>query len=105
MDERINTRKTTPWYELNSPELGAPLSNFLEACGNGSVLDVKTKELLMLSLASAFRCRQCTEEHIKGAFRAGASKAEITETLLIAAAEGAGTQLAWAKDIFTEHLG
>ncbi len=103
MNEKISATKTTPWYELNSPELGAPLSNFLEACNKDSVLDTKTKELLMVALASAFHCRHSTEEHIKAALQAGASKVEITEAILIAAAEGAGTQLTWAKDIFAEH--
>lgn len=40
------------------------------------------------------------EEHVKGALEAGASREEITEALLIAAAvEGAGTQLAWNKEM------
>ena len=29
---------------------------------------------------------------------------EITEALLIAAVEGAGTQLAWAKDVYQKYL-
>jgi len=95
----------TPWYTLNSPELGKPLQEFYEACKKQGVLDIKTKELLMLALASVFRCPHCTEEHIKGALDAGASKEEITETLLIAAVEGAGTQLAWDKDVFIKYLG
>ncbi len=95
----------TPWYVLNSPELGKPLQEFYEACKTQGVLNRKTKELLMMALASVFRCPHCTEEHIQGALDAGASKAEITEALLIAAVEGAGTQLAWNKDIFMKYLG
>jgi AhpD family alkylhydroperoxidase len=95
----------TPWYVLNSPELGKPLQEFYEACKTQGVLDRKTKELLMMALASVFRCPHCTEEHIQGALDTGASKAEITEALLIAAVEGAGTQLAWNKDVFMKYLG
>jgi len=95
----------TPWYVLNSPELGKPLQEFYKACQAQGVLDKKTKELLMMALASVFRCSHCTEEHIQGAIDAGASKAEITEALLIAAVEGAGTQLAWNKDVFMKYLG
>ncbi len=95
----------TPWYVLNSPELGKPLQEFYEACKAQGVLDRKTKELLMMALASVFRCPHCTEEHIQGALDSGASKAEITEALLIAAVEGAGTQLAWNKDVFIKYLG
>jgi hypothetical protein len=29
----------------------------------------------------------------------------VAEALLIAAVEGAGTQLYWAKDVFNRHLG
>ncbi len=67
--------------------------------------DKKTKELLMLALASVFRCPHCTEAHIEAALEIGISKEEITEALLIAALEGAGTQLAWAKEIYLKHLG
>ena len=86
------TEKTTPWYSLHSPEIGETFQDFYEACGEKGVLDKKTKELLMLTLASVFRCPHCTEEHIK-------------EALLIAALEGAGTQLAWAKEIYLRCLG
>lgn len=94
----------TPWFVLNSPELGGPLHEFYEACKNEGVLDKKTKELLMVALAGVFRSPYYTEEHIKGAFKAGATKEEITEALLIAAVEGAVTQLAWNKEIFIKYL-
>ena len=95
----------TPWYVLKSPELGEPFQDFYDACKNKGVLDRKTKELLMLALASVFRCPHCTEGHIKSALEAGLSKEEITEALLIAAVEGAGTQLAWQKEIYIKYLG
>jgi len=99
------SEKATPWYVLNSPEIGKPFSDFHDACENSSVIDTKTKELLMLVLASVFRCPHCTEGHIKAALDAGVSKEEITEALLIAAVEGAGTQLSWAKEIYIKYLG
>jgi AhpD family alkylhydroperoxidase len=94
----------TPWYVLRSPELGKPFQAFYKACLENGVLDRKTKELLMTAMASAFRCSPCTEEHIKGALEAGASKEEITEALLIAAVEGAETQLTWQKDLYKKYL-
>jgi AhpD family alkylhydroperoxidase len=94
-----------PWYVEQSPEIGGAFRDFYQSCLDAGVLDKKTKELLMAALASVFRCPHCTEEHVKGAVEAGASKAEVTEALLIAAVEGAGTQLAWASDIFIKHLG
>lgn len=94
----------TPWFVLKSPELGKPFQEFYEACKEKGVLDKKTKELLMLALASVFRRPHCTEEHMQGALDAGATKEEVTEALLISAVEGAGTQLAWAKDVFVKYL-
>ena len=99
------SEKVTPWYVLNSPEIGQPFQDFHDAVAKGGVLDIKTRELLMLSLASAFRCHNCTESHIKAALEAGATKEEITEALLITAVEAAGTQLSWAREIYLEHLG
>jgi AhpD family alkylhydroperoxidase len=97
--------KSTPWYVLNSPEIGQPFKDFHDAIAKGGVLDKKTRELLMLSLSCAFRCENCTESHIKAALEAGATKEEITEALLITAFEGAGTQLSWEREVFLKHLG
>lgn len=95
----------TPWYAVQSPDLGKAFQTFYQQCTDGGVLDKKTKELLMAALACVFRCPHCTEEHVRGALDAGASKEEVAEALLIAACEGAGTQLYWAKGVFEEHLG
>ena len=105
ISEKGESEKPTPWYVLNSPEIGRPFQDFCNACSKGGVLDRKTRELLMLSLASAFRCPHRTEAHIKADLEVGASREEITEALLITAVEGADTQLNWAKDIFIKYLG
>lgn len=101
----MSTEKATPWYSLHSPEIGKTFQDFYEACNENGVLDKKTKELLMLTLASVFRCPHCTEEHIKEALKVGVTKEEIIEALLIAALEGAVTQLAWAKEMYLKYLG
>jgi AhpD family alkylhydroperoxidase len=98
------SQSKTPWFAANDPEIGRHFQDFYEACKTKGVLDTKTKELLMAALACVFRCPHCTEEHIKAALEAGASKEEVTEALLIAAVEGAGTQLAWNKDVFMKYL-
>lgn len=77
-------------FPLHSPEI---CEKFQEFYNNGTTLDVldeKTRELIVLALASAFRCATCTEKHIEKAFSAGASKSEVAETVLIASVEGAG---------------
>ncbi len=95
----------TPWFVENTREIGEAFQNFHEKCRTAGVLDAKTRELLMMSLACAFRCSHCTQEHIEKARRSGASDEEISEALLITALEGAGTQLYWLKDRYEELLG
>jgi AhpD family alkylhydroperoxidase len=93
-----------PWFVLNTPELGRPFKDFYDACKKQSVLDRKTKELLMLVLASAYRSSSRIEEHIESAIEAGASREEITEAILIAAAEAANTQLGIKEDVYLKFL-
>ncbi len=95
----------TPWYIHQSPKLGSAYQHFKHVANDDSVLDSKTRHLLMVALASVFRCPHCAENNIKRAQEAGVSKPEIAEALLIAAYEGAGTQLAWRKEIFEKLLG
>ncbi len=94
-----------PWYLVRSKNLGSAFLHFRNAVHEKSVLDEKTRELLMLALACAFRCPHCTEDHIRGALKAGASRQEVAETLLLTAYEGAGTQLAWKKELYEQLLG
>jgi AhpD family alkylhydroperoxidase len=82
----------SPWYIGKSP-LGAAYQHFSNAAKQRTVLDTKTKELLRLAVASVFRCNHCTEHHIKDALEAGATKEEISEALLLASLQSAGTQL------------
>ena len=94
----------SPWYLRKSP-LGAGYQHFANTAKGKSVLDAKTKELIRLSVASVFRCPHCTEHHIKDAFAIGATKEEISEALLLASLQSAGTQLNWNKDLFERYLG
>jgi alkylhydroperoxidase/carboxymuconolactone decarboxylase family protein YurZ len=93
-----------PWFVLNTPELGRPFNEFYEACRKQSVLDRKTKELLMLVLASSFRSQNRVEEHIESAMDAGASREEITEAILIAASEAANAQIGLKEEIYNKFL-
>lgn len=97
--------KHTPWFVLNSPEFGKAFESFYKLCKEDGVLDKKTKELLMLAVTSVFRCSSCIEEHLNRAFEAGATKEEITEALLIVAAEAAWTQLALEKQMCLKYFG
>ena len=93
-----------PWYIGESP-LGAAYAHFSNVAGQKTVLDAKTKELIRLAVASVFRCKHCTEHHIKDAMDAGATKQEVSEAILLSALQAAGTQLNWHKEFFDETLG
>ena len=93
-----------PWYIGESP-LGAGYAHFANVAGQKTVLDAKTKELIRLAVASVFRCKHCTEHHIKDAMDAGATKQEVSEAILLSALQAAGTQLNWHKEFFDETLG
>jgi AhpD family alkylhydroperoxidase len=96
--------KQTPWFVLHSPEFGKAFESFYQVCREDGVLDKKTKGLLILALTSVFRSQNCTGEHLKLAVDAGATKEEITEALLIAAAEGARAQLDFEKQMCLKYL-
>lgn len=97
-------KNESPWYLKKSP-LGAAYQHFSNAAKQETVLDIKTKELIRLAVASVFRCNHCTENHIKDALKAGATKEEISEAILLSSLQAAGTQLNWSKELFEEYLG
>lgn len=94
----------SPWYLKKSP-LGAAYQHFSHVAKQKTVLDEKSKELIRVAVASVFRCDHCTEHHIKDALAAGATKEEISEALLLASLQSAGTQLNWSKELFEKYLG
>ncbi len=96
-------KNESPWYLRKSP-LGAAYQHYSNAAQGETVLDRKTKELIRLSVASVFRCKHCTEHHIKDALAAGAEKEEIAEAILLASLQSAGTQLNWNRKMFEEYL-
>ncbi|RSK40483.1 carboxymuconolactone decarboxylase family protein [Mangrovimonas spongiae] len=55
---------------------------------NEGALDKKTKELLGLVASTVLRCDDCVKYHLEGCVKAGASKAQIVETLSIATLVG-----------------
>jgi len=78
------------WYPLHSPKICREFRDFYQSTDGQGVLDRRTRELIALALASTFRCADCTEEHIRSAFEAGATEAEVSETVHLASVDGAG---------------
>ena len=97
------TKKT--WFLESSPEVESAFIEFHTKVTEKNCLDDKTMELIKIAVSSVLRCPHCTQIHIVKAKEQGATKQEITDTLLIASLQAAGTQLYWDLDGFEEHLG
>ncbi len=94
----------TPWFIRHTPEIGRAFQEFSDLCHDDGVLDKKTKALLMLAAASLMGHHGRLEERLREAFEAGASKAEVTQTLLMAALQSAEIQLDSDIDLYRKYL-
>lgn len=59
------------------------------------VLSSKTKELIALSIGIAVRCDGCVAFHVHDALGAGATRAEIVETIGVAVVMGGGPSVVY----------
>jgi AhpD family alkylhydroperoxidase len=84
-------------------QLPGPVGGFArlhkEAIAAGQ-LSPKFKELIALGIAVATRCESCIAYHVHDALKAGASRAEIVETLGVAIMMGGGPAAMYACDAF-----
>ena len=85
--------------ELPGPMRG--FANLHKAATSKGTLDTKTKELIALGIAVASRCDSCIAFHVHDALTAGASRAEVLETLGVAVMMGGGPAAMCACDAFT----
>ncbi len=80
-------------------ELPGPMSGFshlhIKAVENGA-LDKKTKELMALAISIAVRREDCIAYHTHDAVEAGATRAELIETIGLAIMMGGGPATVYA---------
>ncbi len=84
-------------------DLPGPMSGFAslhKAATVKSAIDAKTKELIALGIAVAIRCDSCIAFHVHDALVAGATRAEILDTLGVAIMMGGGPAAMYACDAF-----
>ncbi|MBI3553668.1 MAG: carboxymuconolactone decarboxylase family protein [Elusimicrobia bacterium] len=94
------------WLEHAWPEGHKAYADFRETVNAKGTLPPKTKALIGLAAASLQRCKHCVAgkiDELKSEH--GATDQEIAETMLVASLSAAGTNLAWAKEVFVEKLG
>lgn len=94
-----------PYFVRQAPTMGAAWTNFNRAVYEPSSVELKTKELIAIVLASLGRCPHCTRAHLAKARQAGASMPEIAEAMLVSASVASATELHWALPHFEELLG
>ena len=64
-------------------------------------LDSATKELMALAIAIAIRCEGCIACHVKDALKAGATAAQVNETIGVAILMGGGPSIVYGGEAQT----
>ena len=81
---------------LGAPDVTKAFSAMAQAATKGGAVDAKTKELIALAISVAIRCDGCVAFHARAAFKLGASRDEVMETMGMALYMGAGPSLMYA---------
>ncbi len=81
-----------------APEVMKSFADMARAAHAGAALDGATKELIALAIGVATRCAPCIAYHAEGAVKAGASRAQVAETLAMAIYMGAGPSAMYAAE-------
>jgi len=73
-------------YSMIEPRMRDIYANFYKETyfSQRKVLDGKTQELIAIAASLVARCQGCIDGHIKKALKLGATKEEISETIVIA---------------------
>lgn len=86
-----------------SKELKGPMAGFTALHGKAmapGALDLKTKELMALGIAICARCDGCVAYHVHDALQAGATRAEVLETIGVAIMMGGGPAAIYGCEAF-----
>jgi AhpD family alkylhydroperoxidase len=92
-------KKISKFAGLLSKELPNVFSSYMglhKSATKSEILDTKTKELMALALAVGLGCDGCIAFHTYDSLKAGASRAEILETLGVAILMGGGASMTYA---------
>jgi len=77
------------------PQPMSAFSQLHKSSVNDGALSCKTKELIALAIAITVRCDGCIAYHVHDVLNAGASKAEIMETIGVAIMMGGGPSVVY----------
>ncbi|QKQ98361.1 hypothetical protein GKQ38_02430 [Candidatus Nanohaloarchaea archaeon] len=87
-------------YKEASGERGRKFTEWQNEVEDSTSFDDKTRELMMLAVASAIKCDYCIDAHSKKAIRHGADREEVADAVQIAAEVRAASTVAYGVDSF-----
>ncbi len=82
------------------PETMGAFSRLHEASVADGALSAKMKELIALGIGIAVRCDGCIAYHVHDALKAGATRAEISETIGVAVLMGGGPSMVYGAEAY-----
>jgi len=85
------------WRQKRIPDVLKAFREVGEAATRDGKLSKKYKEIIATVVSGMMRCEHCTENHLKKALAAGASKDEIAEAVGVAMYLGGITQSVWTE--------
>jgi alkylhydroperoxidase/carboxymuconolactone decarboxylase family protein YurZ len=93
------------WLKKAWPEGAAAFHQLSEKAFGAGAVDAKTKAMIQLACVSLLRCKHCvdgTVGRLKNDFKV--TDREIAEVMMVASYTAAGTNMAWANEVFDEHI-
>lgn len=81
-----------------APDAAKAFANLSVAATATKALDSKTKELMALAIGIAVHCDGCVAYHTRAAWKHGASRQEIAETVATAIYMGGGPAAVYGAD-------
>jgi AhpD family alkylhydroperoxidase len=80
----------------HAPETIRAFQFLFAAAGKPGKLDSKVKELIGVAISIASHCEGCIALHARGAFKAGATRSELVETIGVALEMGGGPAMVYS---------
>jgi AhpD family alkylhydroperoxidase len=84
--------------QQGSPDTVKAFGALAAAATTSKAIDTKTKELMALAIGITTHCDGCVAYHTKMAYRHGASREEIVETVALAVYMGGGPAAVFGGD-------
>ena len=96
-------KKVSSSYTMVEPRFRRKYFDFYQEIYRPGTIDRKTKELIAIAASLTARCQGCVQGHIRKALKLGATKEEISETIVVAMSINAAGVID-LTDMAAEHL-